>query len=133
MNRKWIFPLIVFVAGVSAAVVLYAVDPAGCSFCPPCPFRFVTRLNCPGCGSLRASHLLLHGNVGAAFKLNPLMVLSLPYLMYSLASYVSTKVRGRPLPGIGPRPTLIRGVLVVILAYWVVRNTSLYAALIERL
>ena len=61
------------------------------------------------------------------------MVLSLPYLLYSLASYVSTKVRGRPLPGLGPRPALVWGVLVVILVYWVVRNTSVYAALIERL
>ena len=127
------FPAIALLAAVSAAVVLYAVDPARGSFYPLCPFRTITRLNCPGCGSLRACHQLLHANIVAAFKLNPLMVLALPYLAYSLASYVSLKVRGRRLPGIGPNAPLVYGLLILILVYWLVRNTAAYAALIARL
>ena len=126
-------PVVVLVAAASAAVVLYAVDPARCSLYPPCPFRTITRLNCPGCGSLRACHQLLRGNIVAAFKLNPFVVFSLPYLAYSLASYVSLKMRGQRLPGIGPNAPLIYGVLILILVYWAVRNTPAYAALIARL
>lgn len=61
-------------------VLLYAENPATSRLYPPCPFRLLTGLHCPGCGSLRALHNLLHGRVQAALSLNPLMVVSLPIL-----------------------------------------------------
>jgi len=60
--------------------VLYAVNPSVSRLFPPCPLHWLTGLYCPGCGSLRATHLLLHGNLSGAFDMNPLMVLSLPVL-----------------------------------------------------
>src|SRR4051794_18522002 len=73
--------LLALVAGAAAALaVLYRFDPATAGFFPPCPFRLLTGLRCPGCGSTRALHQLLHGQVGAALALNPLLPLSLPAL-----------------------------------------------------
>jgi hypothetical protein len=63
-----------------AAVLLFAYDPTCSTFFPPCPFHWLTGLNCPGCGSLRATHSLLHGHLGEAFGFNPLLVLSIPFL-----------------------------------------------------
>jgi hypothetical protein len=60
--------------------VLYALNPSVSRLFPPCPLHSLTGLYCPGCGSLRATHLLLHGNFTGAFDMNPLMVLSLPIL-----------------------------------------------------
>jgi hypothetical protein len=57
------------------AAVLYRFDPDKCSFYPICLFHSTTGLLCPGCGSLRALHQLLHGNIVAAFRFNPLLVL----------------------------------------------------------
>jgi hypothetical protein len=48
---------------------------------PRCPFRLVTGYQCPGCGSQRAIHHLLNLRVGKAFAANPLLVISLPYLL----------------------------------------------------
>lgn len=59
-------------------VLLYGLDPAASRLFPRCPFRLLTGLYCPGCGSLRAMHRLLHGNLGGALAMNSLMVLSLP-------------------------------------------------------
>lgn len=63
-----------------SAVLLFAYDPTSATFFPPCPFHWLTGLNCPGCGSLRATHSLLHGHVGDAFGFNPLLVLSIPFV-----------------------------------------------------
>jgi hypothetical protein len=63
-----------------AAILVAVADPARCSLFPPCPLHFLTGLYCPGCGSLRALHQLLTGNLAGALSLNPLMVLSLPFL-----------------------------------------------------
>jgi hypothetical protein len=35
-------------------------------------------LPCPGCGSLRAAHQLLHGNLSAAWALNKALLIGLP-------------------------------------------------------
>lgn len=61
-------------------LVLFWCDPSGSSAFPPCPFHWLTGLHCPGCGSLRAAHSLLHGRVVEAFRMNPLFVLSIPVI-----------------------------------------------------
>lgn len=50
----------------------WAFDPVdGPAFYPQCPVKWLTGLDCPGCGSARALHALLHGELGAAFRFNP--------------------------------------------------------------
>jgi hypothetical protein len=70
--------IVFFVAGL---IVIYKTfDPATGLF-PKCPFRQATGLQCPGCGSQRAVHHLLNAEIKQAFALNPLLVLSIPYLI----------------------------------------------------
>jgi hypothetical protein len=63
-----------------ATVILVCFDPSQHGFYPQCMFHQVTGYLCPGCGSLRAMHQLLRGNVTAAWHLNPLFVGLLPLL-----------------------------------------------------
>lgn len=42
-----------------------------------CPFHAATGLWCPLCGGLRMSNALIQGDLGAAFALNPLLVVTL--------------------------------------------------------
>ena len=47
---------------------VYSVfDPLKSSFFPSCPFKSVTGLDCPGCGSQRAIYELLHLNFKKPF------------------------------------------------------------------
>lgn len=57
------------------------LDPGGHVFFPKCPVRLLTGWDCPGCGSQRAVHALLNGDVPEAFRQNALMVLFIPYLL----------------------------------------------------
>ena len=115
---------LVLLVGLVAALYLY--DPAGSRLYPPCPFHALTGLYCPGCGSLRALHALLHGNVRAAFGLNPLMVLSLPFLVYAFVCQALVSRGSRRLPRV-LLPASVTWVLVgAILAYWVLRNIPVH-------
>ena len=69
-----------FVVTVFILVLLYSYDPADSGIFPPCPVNYLTGLYCPGCGSLRALHRILHGNFIEALDLNPLMVIMLPFV-----------------------------------------------------
>ena len=70
--------LATLVVAVGGTMILFSYDPARYGFYPPCFLRAITGLNCPGCGSLRAIHQLLHGHVLEAARLNLLLVVSLP-------------------------------------------------------
>jgi hypothetical protein len=56
-------------------------NPSEVSFFPQCPFYRTTGYKCPGCGSQRAVHFLLNGHIDNAFAANPLLVISIPYLI----------------------------------------------------
>ena len=121
----------IFLVGVSVALVAVAAgllrffNPATTWFFPPCPFRALTGYLCPGCGTLRALHELLNGHLAAAFKLNPLMMLLMPYVGYSGASSALETVFGRALPRVFIRPACIWILLAIILLFWILRNTPL--------
>lgn len=107
-------------------VVLYCIDPIRSNLYAPCPFYALTGFYCPGCGSLRALHQLLHGHYTAALDLNPLMVLSLPFLVFALISHALHRRGGcfsvRP----PARAFWIWSLLGVIIAFWIFRNIPVY-------
>ena len=113
-------------ASAVAMVMLGAFDPATSGVFPPCPLRYLTGWYCPGCGSLRAIHQLLHGNLRAAWAMNPLTVVMLPFLMYGLASFALFQIRGRGLPQPFLRAVWIRSLCAAIILFGIARNLSLY-------
>lgn len=93
----WIVSSLALVVGLAAAGVLYFFDPNSHSFYPTCLFHQMTGLLCPGCGSLRAMHQLLHGHIATAFRFNPLLMLGLPFgAGFALLSWMGART-GRPL------------------------------------
>ena len=106
-------------AGVG--VVLFCFDPGRFHFYPVCFFHKTTGLLCPGCGCLRAVHELLHGHIGAAFRFNPLLIVSLPFLVWFGASYAWQRNVGR---GQAPviRPIWMWFFLAAAIAFGVARN-----------
>ncbi|MDR2815957.1 MAG: DUF2752 domain-containing protein [Proteiniphilum sp.] len=108
---------------VAALYIFYAFDPEVQPVFPKCPFLLITGYECPGCGSQRAIHSLLHLNIGAAFRYNAFMLLALPYVF--LGIYLEYSGGKKRFPGVekfffGRWAAVVS--LVVIIAYWVLRN-----------
>jgi hypothetical protein len=84
--------------GVAAGIglVLFLCNPERVPIYPVCLFHKWTGLNCPGCGSLRAMHQLLHGNVSEALHLNALLVLSLPVFAWLGFRLMKQRFTGQP-------------------------------------
>lgn len=110
----------------TAALALAVFDPATSGVFPPCPLLALTGWYCPGCGSLRAFHQLLHGHLRNALAMNPFAVLSLPFLIYGLASYSSVVFRGRYLPRIFLPAAWIRALCLAIVVFGIMRNLPGY-------
>src|SRR5262245_52661638 len=100
---------------VAGAVVLYFFAPSNFAFYPRCMFFCWTGLACPGCGSLRALHSLLHGEVVTAFRLNALLMTLIPVLAVSI-------IARRRLSMSDLSPFWVRLLLGVILLFGLLRN-----------
>jgi hypothetical protein len=110
----------------AGATYLFIFEPGKSGFFPACPFRALTGFSCPACGSTRGLHCLLHGDVVSAFEFNPLLILSLPFLLYGLVRYTNAAVRNRPLKWNQLNAKYIWMLCAVILCFWVFRNTPFY-------
>lgn len=103
---------------VVCLAILFWFDPAVYHFYPTCIFHQVTGLLCPGCGSLRAVHQLLHGHLGNAFRLNPLLVVALPVLGAFGAWFCFSDQRLRTVSWRLAYPLWIIGVLCLVFTVW---------------
>jgi len=111
-------PPVIWLAGaaiIGVALLLIADPNATDSWLPPCPFHALTDLYCPGCGTTRALHALLHGDWLLALSMNPLATLALPLLPLLYWQ------QQRPRPWLGPLADA-RWWLPLVLLFAVLRN-----------
>jgi hypothetical protein len=122
--NRWKVALVSALAGATllALALLWRFEPQGQIFFPRCTFHQVTGLLCPGCGGLRATHALLHGDLRSAWRLNPLFVALLPVGAYVVSAWAIQRMTGRRLPQPLEFRYLWVVVLVLILGFGIVRN-----------
>ena len=92
-------------------------------FFPKCPFLWLTSWKCPGCGSQRAVHHLLHGDFLEALRVNFIFVLAFPYVIFGLILEYTPWGRAQiPIrrKWYGFRASMVA--LVAVLAFGIARN-----------
>ncbi len=113
------------ITAVIVVILLFTYNPASSGVFPPCPFHKLTGLYCPGCGSLRALHQIFHGQIAAAFGLNCLMVLSLPFIAYGLLAQSLRYFFNIKIPTVFIPARWIWALFILIIAYTIARNIPL--------
>ena len=61
-------------------IVLYNFNPTETNIYPRCPSKALTGYDCPGCGSLRGMHALIHGKWAEAWNFNPAIFFAIPLI-----------------------------------------------------
>ncbi|MES2439430.1 MAG: DUF2752 domain-containing protein [Verrucomicrobiota bacterium] len=110
-----------------AAFSLRQNGPNGVPWLPDCMFHQFTGLHCPGCGMTRAAHATLHGNIGAAFRFNPVGMILLPTAFVGLGIEILGWARGTPLPfrlDVGARGAWT--IAWIVIGFWILRNVPFW-------
>jgi hypothetical protein len=117
--KKYGIILIVAAFMLIVATILFLFNPEQVSFYPRCPFNWLTGYKCPGCGSLRGIHALLHGDFARAWELNAALFFALPAILFFALSrwYPAGSIADRI---VGSQYTS-RVVLMAILGWWIAR------------
>ena len=110
-----IMMLLVFVA------VYFIFDPSDSRFFPKCGFYLSTGYKCPGCGSQRMIHSLLHLDFLSALRYNAYMLTVFPLLLALLAWNGWMKFMNKKWVD---RTTWVLSVLLIasVLLWWLLRN-----------
>jgi hypothetical protein len=117
------YGMVVLMGIILGGSIYYMYDPVSSPFFPKCPFLLATGLKCPGCGSQRAIHALLHLNIGSAFAYNTLLVCSIPYLLLLVAGRAIQFFRlSATFYARIQRPAVIWSYLALVIVFWMTRN-----------
>ena len=117
----------IIVLAVSGLLALYYLNnPTTSTFFPKCIFYKSTGLHCPGCGSQRAFHNILQGNIIAGLKHNLLLVLLIAVLFYKTILFVLKKMTNKEYKSLLQNSYVIKTILVLIIVYWILRNIDQY-------
>jgi len=110
----------------AGAAVVYHWNPETARFFPVCPIYALTGYSCPGCCMTSSLHQLAHGHVTAALSYNSLLVVSMPLIIYWVASQIFLVLSGRTLPQIRVPDKLLWTALAGVVVFGVVRNIPHY-------
>lgn len=118
-RRIWIL----LSAGLLAllAMVYYFIDPMEVGWMPKCLWKVATGTDCPGCGSQRMAHALMHGDLRGAWQANAYALCMLPLIGCMIWLELSRERH----PGLYRKvhaPWLIWTLAASVLAWWVARN-----------
>lgn len=113
-----------FIVVLGGILIYKNFHPMDYALFPKCPLKATTGIECPGCGSQRALHYLFNLDFVHAFKMNPLLVLFLPYLFFGYFLEIK-KPRSKRLFQLrhifyGRQAMYV--ILGIVLLFWLLRN-----------
>lgn len=119
--RRSLVITVVIVLLLVFGFIYYAIDPATSTVFPRCTFLTLTGYKCPGCGSQRAIHALLNGDIKGALGYNAMLIVAIPWIALCLFAEGQRTRRPRLYERLNA-PLLIWLFLVAVLAWWLLRN-----------
>jgi Protein of unknown function (DUF2752) len=93
---------------------------------PKCPFYSLTGIYCPGCGSQRATHQILHGYFIEGLRHNYLIGLLGIILVYELFVFVANKFFMKSIYNLLHNSKITIGILIIIILFWILRNINIF-------
>ncbi len=106
--------------------LFFLYNPLQHNFFPKCPIYASTGIYCPGCGSQRAIHQILNGNIIEGFKHNFLILLLLLVIVYDVIIRGSNTFFKKNFSNLLHKPITTIGILIVVITYWILRNIEHY-------
>lgn len=120
---RWLAPATVALVAAGWCTTAAVLNPAAVgSALPSCPFKALTGWDCPGCGSTRMLHALVHGRPDDAAGYNVVALAALPLLIYAWFAWLLRATVGLRLPDWQTARWVAPAVLGVVVVWWVVRN-----------
>ncbi len=108
------------------AVLFFVLDPVKDAIFPRCVFYSLTGYHCPGCGSQRAIHNLLHLNLSGVVSNNALLLPATLLIFYHYARPLFNRISARELPDIFYLKQTPWIIFAIIILFGILRNIPFF-------
>ena len=122
LNIGLILLLVTAFLGILSLYFMY--NPSEFTFFPKCPFHSITNLYCPGCGSQRAIHDMLHGNIIEGLKHNALILLLALVLIYELIVLLMRSIFKKSMYNVLHNSKITYAILYLVILFLALRNVN---------
>ena len=123
MKLKYIGMLVL---GIVLAFLFFYVNPSNVNFFPKCPLYATTGIYCPGCGSQRATHQLLHLNILGVLQQNILYLFGVLLIAYHLIVTSLNLFFKKHIYNYIYHPKTPIIILIIVIVFWILRNIPYY-------
>ncbi len=122
LSRKSTYALLLLIvtAGV-LAWAYYRFDPIEAGWMPRCIWKVATGTDCPGCGSQRMAHAIMHGDLEGAWHANAYALCTLPVILFLIVLEFS-RDRYPKLYARVHHKAVILTLAFTVIAWWILRN-----------
>lgn len=120
-NKRSFWAIVVAISLIALATAYYFFDPVEVKWMPKCIWKVATGTDCPGCGSQRMAHALMHGDFLGAWHANAYACCMIPVIIFLLWLEFA-KDRYSKLYAIVHRPAVITSLAATVILWWVFRN-----------
>jgi len=114
------------VLGIVLAFLFFYVNPSNVNFFPKCPLYATTGIYCPGCGSQRATHQLLHLNILGVLQQNILYLFGVLLIAYHLIVTSLNLFFKKHIYNYIYHPKTPIIILIIVIVFWILRNIPYY-------
>ena len=120
-SKRVLTALLLAVIALALTTAYYFFDPVEVSWMPRCIWKAATGTDCPGCGSQRMVHALMHGDLRSAWNANAYGLCMIPVVLFLLWLEFARARCPRLYAGVH-RPGVIVLLAVSVIAWWIFRN-----------
>ncbi|MDE7388821.1 MAG: DUF2752 domain-containing protein [Muribaculaceae bacterium] len=115
--------VVIFAAIACGAGIMASVDPTGAwgRWLPKCPLHALTGYDCPGCGTTRAVHALMHGEPLRALSFNLFLPVATIMIVLSAMAEIAP-ARFPKLRATLMQPTVLYSFAAMTIFWWIIRN-----------
>ncbi len=103
------------------AIVYYYFDPVEARWMPRCLWKVATGTDCPGCGSQRMAHALVHGDILGAWHANAFALCMIPLIGLLLVLELNREKYPKLYRKVHA-PWVIWTLAAAVLIWWILRN-----------
>ena len=119
-----IISIVILSLGILSLYFFY--DPISHKYFPKCFFNQATGLHCPGCGTQRAVHSFLQGDIIKGISYNILFSVFLIIMVYRVLLYTLKKFTTKKYYNILHNPIVTYAIVIFIILFWILRNINIY-------
>ncbi len=122
MNKNLVKLLVVFLALLGLGYLYFHFDPIHNILFPKCPLYATTGIYCPGCGSQRATHALLHMDIPGVFSSNLLFLPAIILVIWHYFTQIFNYFFGTHLQSILDKSKAPWVIFIIVLLFFILRN-----------